>query len=174
MTSDALRLFFALHCPPALAASIATWRDSLQLSGRPVAQANLHLTLAFLGQQPRARVAELLSLAATLQLPAFDLHLDRLVRRRSGLVYLAPSQAPDGLLELAQTLRDALLTAGIPLENRPFLAHLSLLRHCPRLPPAATPSFDWPATHFALFASERAPCGSQYQQLQQWPLWRND
>lgn len=174
MTSDTLRLFFALHCPPALAASIATWRDGLRLNGRPVAQANLHLTLAFLGQQPRARVPELLSLAAALRLPAFDLHLDRLVRRRGGLVYLTPSQTPSGLLELAQALRDALLAAGISLENRPFLAHLSLLRHCPRLPPAASPSFEWPATHFALFASERGPDGSQYQQLQQWALWRND
>lgn len=174
MKDDALRLFFALHCPPRLAAAIVAWRDGLALSGRPVAAANLHLTLAFLGQQPRARVPELLDLAAALRVPPFELHLDRLVRRRNGLVYLTPRQAPDELLVLVGALREALLAAGVSLENRPFFAHLSLLRHCPRVPPDATPSFDWPATHFALFASEQGPHGSQYQQLQQWPLGRND
>jgi 2'-5' RNA ligase len=173
MKSDTLRLFFALDCPPELAEAIVTWRDSLQLSGRPVATANLHLTLAFLGQQPRARVPELLSLAASLRVPAFELHLDRLVRRRNGLVYLAPSQPVDGLQDLAQALRDALLAAGIGLENRPFLAHLSLLRHCPWLPPEASPSFDWSATHFALFASEPRGRDTNYRQLQQWPLQQN-
>lgn len=174
MKNDVLRLFFALGCPLELAEAISTWRSSLHLHGRPVAAANLHLTLAFLGQQPRARVPELLGLAARLQVPAFELRLDRLVRRRNGLVYLAPSQPIEGLLNLAQALRDALLAAGIGLENRPFLAHLSLLRHCPKLPPDVIPSFDWPATDFALYASEQGAHGTQYRQLQQWPLLRND
>lgn len=45
-----LRLFFALPCPPPLAERIGRWRDDRPLPGRQVATANLHLTLAFLGQ----------------------------------------------------------------------------------------------------------------------------
>ncbi|MBF3346235.1 RNA 2',3'-cyclic phosphodiesterase, partial [Pseudomonas aeruginosa] len=47
-----LRLFFALPCPPPLAERIGRWRDDRPLPGRQVATANLHLTLAFLGQVP--------------------------------------------------------------------------------------------------------------------------
>lgn len=170
MKDDALRLFFALRCPPRLAEAITTWRDDLQLQGRPVATANLHLTLVFLGQQPLIQLPTLLSLAASVQVPAFDLHLDHLGRFNSGLLYLAPNQPPEALQDLAQGLRDTLLDTGINLDDRPFRAHLSLLRRCPHLPADATPSFDWPVSHFALFASEQSTHGSHYRQLQQWPL----
>ena len=174
MKDDALRLFFALRCPPRLAGAITTWRDDLHLPGRPVAMANLHLTLVFLGPQPLTRLPTLLSLAASVQASAFDLHLNHLGRFNNGLLYLAPSQPPEALQDLAQGLRDALLEAGISLDNRPFRAHLSLLRRCPGLPAEATPSFDWPASHFALFASEQSAHGSHYRQLQQWPLRPNE
>ena len=51
-----LRLFFALPCPPPLAERIGRWRDDRPLPGRQVATANLHLTLAFLGQVPYAQI----------------------------------------------------------------------------------------------------------------------
>ena len=174
MSADSLRLFFALGCPPELAATIAAWRDSLPLPGRPVARANLHLTLAFIGQQPLLRLAALQELAAQLQAPAFELHLYRLGRFRNGLLYLTPSQPPEALLSLAEQLREALLGAGISQENRPYHAHLSLMRHCPMQPLDASPSFDWSVRHFALFASEPAASGRLYRQLQQWSLGRND
>ena len=174
MHNDALRLFFALSCPGELAEQIVLWRDSLHLGGRPVIAANLHLTLAFLGRQPSSRLPDLRGLAATVQVSTFDLCLDRLVRRRSGLLYLAPSQSPAGLLELAEQLRQALLSGGFSLEARPFLAHLTLMRRCGGRPPQDCPTFDWPVGHFTLLASEPGPHGSVYQRLQQWPLLRND
>jgi 2'-5' RNA ligase len=173
MKNDVLRLFFALGCPPELAEAIDTWRSHLHLHGRPVATANLHLTLAFLGQQPRARVAELQGLAGALHATAFDLHLDRLGRHRSGLLYLAPSHTPEALLELVEQLNSNLSSASIQLESRPFLAHLSLLRHCPMQAIDASPSFDWPVTRFSLFASEQNTRGTHYRQLHTWPLLRN-
>jgi RNA 2',3'-cyclic 3'-phosphodiesterase len=174
MKDDSLRLFFALRCPPRLAEAITTWRDDLHLPGRPVATANLHLTLVFLGQQPLTQLPTLLSLAASVQVPVFDLHLDHLGRFNNGLLYLAPSRPPVALQGLAQGLRDALQEAGIRLDDRPFRAHLSLLRRCPRLPDDATPSFDWPVSHFGLFASEQSAHGSHYRQLQHWPLRPNE
>lgn len=174
MKSQRLRLFFALDCPPKLASAIAGWRDALYLAGRAVAAENLHLTLAFLGNQPPSRVAELQQLAATLQLPGFDLHLDRLQRRRNGLLYLAPSQVPEALLALATALHKGLGEIGVSLDERPFHAHLTLMRRCPRRPQDASPAFDWPVSHFSLFASEQGSQGCRYQRLQQWPLWRSD
>ncbi|WP_079202368.1 RNA 2',3'-cyclic phosphodiesterase [Pseudomonas sp. CC6-YY-74] len=173
MKNDVLRLFFALGCPPELAEAIVTWRSNLHLHGRPVATANLHLTLAFLGQQPRARVMELQDLAGELRATAFDLHLDRLDRHRNGLLYLAPSPTPEALLELVEQLCSNLSSAAIQLESRPFRAHLSLLRHCPMQPIDANPCFDWPVTRFSLFASEQNTRGTHYRQLHTWPLLRN-
>ncbi|WPC07039.1 RNA 2',3'-cyclic phosphodiesterase [Pseudomonas benzenivorans] len=172
MNATSLRLFFALRCPTELAERIAQWRDALGLHGHPVPPANLHLTLAFLGQQPSVRLAELGSLAATLKAAPFDLRLDTLVRRRNGLLYLAPSEPPAALQELAEQLHQALRTAGFGLEERPFLAHLTLMRRCTTRPPAANPSFDWSVGHFALLASETSPRGSVYQQIAEWPLLR--
>ncbi|HBX57984.1 RNA 2',3'-cyclic phosphodiesterase [Pseudomonas sp. UBA2684] len=174
MKADVLRLFFALRCPAELASEIVAWRDALPVEGRALTAANLHLTLAFLGQQPRARVNELQELAARVEAAAFTLHLDQLGRLKNGLLFLAPSRPPAALLALAQALRDELRTAGIPLESRAFKPHLSLLRHCPWLPLDATPSFDWPSTHFALFSSRQSARGSHYQQLEQWPLRTNE
>jgi 2'-5' RNA ligase len=170
MPADSLRLFFALGCPPELAAAIAAWRDPLQLPGRPVAEANLHLTLAFIGQQPLPRVAVLQELAAQLHAPAFELQLDQLNHFRNGLLYLAPSQPPEALLKLAEQLREALLEAGISLQSRPYHPHLSLMRHCPIQQLDTSPTFDWSVRHFALFASESAANGRLYRQLQRWSL----
>lgn len=170
MTTPPLRLFFALPCPQQLAQAIAAWRDGLHLGGHSVAEVNLHLTLAFLGSQPRGRVGELKSLAAGLREQAFSLHLDRLERWRSGLLHLAPQQPPEALLALAQRLSEVLLAAGFHLDSRPFRPHLTLARHCPWVPAGANPSFDWSVTEFALFASENAAPGTRYRLLERWPL----
>jgi 2'-5' RNA ligase len=49
--SESKRLFFAIELPPTIQRQIVRWRASHfpQEAGRPVAAANLHLTLAFLG-----------------------------------------------------------------------------------------------------------------------------
>lgn len=174
MPQQSLRLFFALDCPPHLAAAIAAWRTGLQLPGRAVAASKLHLTLAFLGQVALPRVVEAQALAANLQVAAFELHLDRLGCFRNGLLYLAPSQPPEALLELAGHLHAELHKAGFNLQDRPFHAHLSLMRRCPGHPTDVTPSFDWPVEDFALFASEAEAGGRHYRALQRWSLWRND
>ncbi|MBF4651936.1 RNA 2',3'-cyclic phosphodiesterase, partial [Serratia marcescens] len=50
--SNSRRLFFALSLPDALQQQVIRWRAEAFApeAGRPVAAANLHLTLAFLGE----------------------------------------------------------------------------------------------------------------------------
>lgn len=170
MSTPPLRLFFAIPCCPQLVDEIIDWRARTPIDGKPVAPENLHLTLAFLGSQPRGQLETLETLAASLHGTRFTLHLDRLARWKNGLLHLAPSTLPAALLELEQGLRERLLATGFQLESRPFKPHLTLARHCPRLPAAETPTFDWPATEFALFASENTAKGSRYHALGRWPL----
>ncbi|HFF2302889.1 RNA 2',3'-cyclic phosphodiesterase [Pseudomonas aeruginosa] len=120
MPDRSLRLFFALPCPPPLAERIGRWRDDRPLPGRQVATANLHLTLAFLGQVPSARLEALLDMAAAIEAAPFDLRLDRLLRWRNGILLLAPSQPPGALLRLRRALRSGLAELELPVETRPF------------------------------------------------------
>lgn len=169
MPTDTLRLFFALPCPPELAEALCLWRDGLALGGKPVAADNLHLTLAFLGQQPRARLEELQLLAAGIEAPPFDLQLDRLGGHR-GTLWLEPARLPEALSALAGELQQRLLAAGIPLDTRPFRAHLTLLRHAGARPAQASPDFAWPVERFVLCASENTARGVRYRELGSWPL----
>ncbi|MDH4871921.1 RNA 2',3'-cyclic phosphodiesterase [Pseudomonas sp. BN515] len=170
MSTPPLRLFFAIPCCPQLARDIVDWRARNPVEGKPVAPENLHLTLAFLGSQPRGQVEALAALAASLTPTTFTLHLDRLARWKNGLLHLAPSKVPPALTDLERSLREQLLTLGFTLETRHFKPHLTLARHCPRLPSTPTPTFDWPATEFALFASENTAKGTRYHALGHWPL----
>lgn len=170
MSTPPLRLFFALPCPPDIARQIAGWRDGLDMAGRPVAPQNLHLTLVFLGSQPRGRLAELKALAERTVAPGFALTLDQCERWHGGLLHLAPSQPPSALLELEQALREPLLSHGFTLETRRFHPHLTLARHCRPLPTEAPPAFTWRVDRFALFVSENHQGGSHYKALGQWPL----
>ena len=72
--ADALRLFFALWPDEATRAKLAVLQEGI--SGRKVSAANLHLTLAFLGNQPRALLGDLAQVMQA-QTPApFTLRID--------------------------------------------------------------------------------------------------
>ncbi|MBM7059414.1 RNA 2',3'-cyclic phosphodiesterase [Pseudomonas sp. UL073] len=167
MTTPPLRLFFALPCPPDLASRVASWRDALGTFGRPVAAENLHITLVFLGSQPRGRLAELKALAEEIVAPAFALTFDRLERWHGGLLHLASSRPPDALIALEHSLRERLLSQGFDVEDRRFHPHLTLARHCRALPGglAVAPSFSWQVESFALYVSENHQGGTRYKAL---------
>ncbi|EIU1682693.1 TPA: RNA 2',3'-cyclic phosphodiesterase [Pseudomonas aeruginosa] len=175
MPDRSLRLFFALPCPPPLAERIGRWRDSRPLSGRQVATANLHLTLAFLGPVPSSRLVALLDMAAAIEAAPFDLCLDRLLRWRNGILLLAPSQPPDALLRLHRALSSGLAELELPVETRSFSAHLTLARDAAPLEDAPLPpTFVWQVDHFSLFCSQNDAAGVRYRTLGRWALCGED
>ena len=169
MSTPPLRLFFALPCPDAVRAPLCAWREQLAIDGQPVAAANLHLTLVFLGAVPRSRKAELLALGASMPRTPFELRLDKLSLWRNGILHLAPSTLPEALPSLVHSLREALQACQFEVEHRTFRAHLTLARHCRRLPDASA-DFAWPARELVLYSSENGPHGSHYHAIGRWPL----
>ncbi|MDH1010303.1 RNA 2',3'-cyclic phosphodiesterase [Pseudomonas nicosulfuronedens] len=169
MTTPPMRLFFALPCPAELAMRICSWRDSLHHDGQPVSQANLHLTLAFLGSVPRGRKAELRAIGERLPRRGFNLELDHVARWNNGILHLAPGSIPATLHELVHALREELRMGGFEVEHRPFHPHITLARHAHQ-PPAATASFVLPAQAVTLFSSENSPGGVHYRAIGEWPL----
>ena len=72
------RLFFALSLPAKLQKQVIKWRAECfpQDTGRPVAAANLHITLAFLGEISELKAEALIRVAGRIQAQKFSMHLD--------------------------------------------------------------------------------------------------
>ena len=172
-----MRLFLAIQLSPAVREALLTAQDALRRQGRgsfPPPE-NLHLTLAFLGQVPSARLEALLDMAAAIEAAPFDLCLDRLLRWRNGILLLAPSQPPGALLRLRRALRSGLAELELPVETRPFSAHLTLARDAAPLEDAPLPpTFVWQVDHFSLFCSQNDAAGVRYRTLGRWALCGED
>jgi RNA 2',3'-cyclic 3'-phosphodiesterase len=174
-TEARLRVFFALWPPTAVAGALHRVATAIarQAGGRPMDRDTLHQTLAFIGEVPTSRVADLQDLAAGLtDCPAGTLSLDHVgYWRHNHIVWAAPSVPSPQLSLLAERLGLALERAGFRVEKRPFQAHITLLRNVrnpPELP--LLPRQEWPVDAFVLVASQLTPEGSRYQIIGNWPL----
>ncbi len=162
-----MRLFFALWPPAKTAHALAQW--ARQLQGKPTATENIHLTLAFLGEAEAGRADEA---AWRVRAPRHSLPLDeaRYVKR-SEMVWAAPRAVPQELACLVKKLHAELRAASFTLEDRPFAAHVTLLRKA-RAPAAMPPlpQVEWPVNEFLLVRSRTSPKGSTYQPLERYSL----
>lgn len=166
-----MRLFFALWPDDATRAALAGAAAQLNLrDGRPTLRADLHLTLAFLGELPDTGVAELCAMAAALRAPGFDLTVSAAGWwRRSHVAWLAPDAVPTALAELAAALHRG---AARPFDDTgSFRPHITVARGV-RRPPGLAASFSvpWQVRDFALISSNSSGPGPRYQCLAQWPL----
>lgn len=170
-----MRLFFALwpDTPTQL-----SWHAELApylapLGGRRVPAANLHLTLAFLGEVRGDRMNELLRLGDDLATDALLLRFDHLEYwKRPGLVCLRTPDTPPALARLAGQLGTGLDMAGFAVERRQLRPHVTLARDVPvsmaSLP--VWPVLEWQVPAVALVRSRLGPEGSDYAVLHEWPL----
>lgn len=118
-----MRLFFAVPFSPSLAARIAEWRDALRLPrvAAPVPAADMHITLAFLGDVPRDGVPALLRLGARVasREARGELVLDRVHCWRNGVLHLAPSaKGHDGEGRFHRRSNPGLPVKTLPSQNR--------------------------------------------------------
>lgn len=169
------RLFFALELPDALQQQLVQWRADCFAAdaGKPVAAANLHLTLAFLGEVSTETAEQLQQLAARIRQPGFTLDLDDAGHwPRPGVVWLGCQRAPRGLLQLANLLRAQAARHGFAQSTQPFHPHITLLRHAAQAVALPPRGFHWriEVSHFALFASSFTQGRTRYRRLARWPL----
>jgi len=78
---------------------------------------------------------------------------------------------PAPLAALAGGRHAALKDHGFVLEDRPFAAHITLLRKA-KAPKALSPlpKLDWPVNEFLLVRSRTSPKGSTYEPVERFPL----
>jgi RNA 2',3'-cyclic 3'-phosphodiesterase len=127
-----IRAFLALPLPEPMIHSLTVAQHRLRLDS-PVPPENLHVTLAFLGDQREPVLEELHQLLDTRALPMPVLRLDGLgvfggAKPRNLHATLAPDP---GLSALHGKVASAVRDAGIALERRKFVPHVTLARFGP-------------------------------------------
>jgi 2'-5' RNA ligase len=177
MDETTQRLFFALWPDASASDALATLAQqvAVESGGRPTAPGNVHVTLAFLGDQPRRIARELSAAAARISATPFDLVFDRVDSwRKSSIAWAGVQGVPAPLAAMHQAITRSLRVSGLVPDERPFDVHVTLARRTvtPVRRPIAPP-LVWHVTAFALVASELDTAGARYRVLSGWPLVAN-
>ncbi|HEY3062478.1 MAG TPA: RNA 2',3'-cyclic phosphodiesterase [Chloroflexota bacterium] len=179
-----MRLFFAVELPAEVRAALGRLRSGGD-DYRWVDAAQLHMTLAFLGEQPEEALPQLEQIGAT---AAGGSSAGKLRLAEAGS--FGPRSAPrvlwvglggglPDLLALQANLARELRAGGFVLEDRPFSPHITLARRHeraaagrPEWPPSADriPSGTIPLRELVLFQSKLSPKGASYIALGTYPL----
>jgi len=174
MATSTQRVFFALWPDEPGRAMIAglAREVALESGGRPIGLNHIHLTLAFVGEQPAIRVDSLRRLAGVVRARAFMLSLDEIGGfRRTGIAWLGSSISQPELTALHKDLTSALQSRGFPVDARPYAPHLTLARRSTTvIDRRLSQPIRWRVSSFTLMASELAPSGPAYRTIAEWPL----
>jgi 2'-5' RNA ligase len=184
---ETARVFFALWPEAALQARLAQEARRLHglLGGRQTRTETLHLTLLFIGQLARDRLADLQAAARQIRLPGFDAVFDQAdCWRHNRIAFLGAGQPPQALLDLVTALEAIAAGQRITFDHRPYRAHVTLLRHArcttkspaegravaERIPIPPPAPITWPARDFTLMESRLDAEGARYAVLERFPL----
>lgn len=138
--------------------------------GRHVVEANLHITLNFIGNVQRSRLPDILLAAEHIKLKPFELVLDHIgYFARTRVVWLGASIIPDELTDLFRQLSKALRKMGFKMERRPYKPHITLMRKA--RPPAYKVEFmpvSWNVASFVLIESKLDERPVRYQLIKEY------
>jgi RNA 2',3'-cyclic 3'-phosphodiesterase len=173
VTGDTARVFFAAWPPPEVQRALGEIARQAQgeCGGRAVPAHNIHLTLVFIGDISRDRLAGLEALGATIAAPRFSLAVDRLEYwRHNRILWAGVAECPQSLRTLVERLQEKVAAAGFRIERRPYVPHVTLRRDARGGPGNTRVRVEWPVTEFALVESAQRERGRAYEVLRKWPL----
>jgi len=164
-SAASMRLFYALWPDEPTREALARLQSTFQ--GRLTKRENLHLTLAFLGQQPVALLPDLSELLKDLPAGSISLTIDRAgYFQNQGIAWAGMHAPPHALLNLQRALTEKLKQHGIGFDaNDSFKPHVTLARST--LPPddALFEPILWKACQVTLVQSANGAAGVVYQVL---------
>jgi 2'-5' RNA ligase len=171
--TSSLRLFFALWPDDAT-------RDALNRTGKWLHQHwggrrmradTLHVTLAFLGATPADQLNRLIGCADQVRGTSFDLVLGQPGHwRQNRIGWLGPQAIPQPYLELVGALNANLAAAGFPVDPRPHVPHVTLLRNSDGGEIPGCAPVRWAVGDFVLVKSVTGSGGAHYEVMARWPL----
>jgi 2'-5' RNA ligase len=180
---QALRLFCALWPAPEEQQALmgATAAAVARSPGRPIPVANLHVTLAFLGNVEAVLLPQLRAVLQSVAVAAaggpLHLQFESLEHwMRPQILCATASAAGDAAnhaFALAASLRRSTLASGFTPDLKPFHAHVTVARKVQAAPQAQPIArVTWNLGTFALVASSTSASGSVYSVLESYPLDR--
>jgi 2'-5' RNA ligase len=170
---DVARVFFALWPDAGVRDALAVLAREVraECGGRATRLETIHLTLFFVGQVERKRVADLQAAAGAVRGSPFELVIDHLGYFRRARIAWAGAACPPALASLVEQLTAQLAARGFQGEDRPYVPHVTLAREAARRP--ARTSFHpviWRVRDFVLVESVQAGSASAYEVVERWPL----
>jgi len=182
---DTIRVFYAIeldeHARSAASASVRRLREAPGGEAvRWVREESFHVTLRFLGDVERTRIAGLGERVReqTTELRPFRMELGGVrafpSRRRPGFVVLDVGPH-ERLHEVAAAVERGVVSAGFDPEPRPFRAHLTLGRLRGKRFPTVTGAVTTPGegclvSDAVLFESDLHPSGARYTPIERVPF----
>jgi 2'-5' RNA ligase len=158
------KLFFALW--PDAATRLALQQLQQGLAGRLTPPDKLHLTLAFLGQQPAAALPLLLDILRDTPVPPLRLQFDCYgYFSKPRIAWAGMRQAPPALFALQAALMARLQAAGLSAATHgQFRPHITLAREAKAAPTQDVgAAVSWEIAALALV--ESVPASGRYQPL---------
>jgi 2'-5' RNA ligase len=145
------------------------------MQGQMTRYENLHVTLAFLGQQPAALLPDLKQILERLPRADITLKLDRIgYFTRKRIAWAGSHKVPENLLTLQQQLANALASLELTTDIREdFKPHVTLARETTPPPDTAFTPIVWHVNRIALVKSETLSSGVRYELLASRPLDRD-
>jgi 2'-5' RNA ligase len=178
-----MRAFVAVDLPDPVTAALEALQEVMPL-GKPVDPEQMHLTLAFLGEQPDDLIEAAHHALAGIRFPAFEIQLAGLGtfgNREPTVLWAGVSDAAK-VKALHDRILPALHGAGLPLERRRFRPHVTIARFDRSGPLeherlakflARWETFPSPAFRvedFSLWRSTLRPKGAIHDEIARYPL----
>lgn len=175
------RLFIAVAPPPEARAAIEAWMRPYDVPGRLVPPENWHITLRFIGSADEVTYERLLGQLSESDPGApFSIRLGALGafpnRRRATVVWVSLIDGDDGLAGLSEVAEEACQASGLPPEERPFRAHLTVSRIRPARDVEATVAASkdsgiaWRCDRLTVYQSHQGQGHPRYEPLDSFAL----
>ena len=163
------RFFFALAPGKTTREKILDYRESINLSGKMIPPANLHLTLLFLGKLSVNQQQSVIRQANKIPVEPFELELNAIGAFKQNIVWMGMQHIPEPLLQLQKQLVFNMQQTSLSLETRKYQPHVTLVRKAKIIPSVLKilkqPEIHWSVNQFVLYESVDTPSGVCYQQI---------
>ena len=140
--------------------------------GKPVPQANLHMTLAFFGMVDPQQESELKAAVGKMDRLQFSVTLDTLSHWPKPRILCLNGETQDaGLQSMASSSQNLINALGLTASEHSYKPHITLSRKANGLPSGISVSpLIMEPTELHLYHSHNPGSGVQYDIIQSWPL----
>lgn len=170
-----IRVFFAIKPDDAALKQLAHLTKQLKstCNGKYIKEANIHLTLVFLGEIAIDQLKLIRSAMNSITAQAFNFSIDKIgYWKQNKIIFARPNKCVPELLALVNNIQSTLSAIGLAYDSRTYKPHITLVRKAKPIQviPALAPTISWRVTEWFLIQSKQTDLGINYISLDRWSL----